>query len=80
MESEVGYKIPTYPQEEKLRFYSDLHIVPRSDYDRFKKEYERLKNSRLLDSQVVHEKQLLSRLPTYGTTKVRTPLISPFMH
>lgn len=43
MESEVGYKIPTYPQEEKLRFYSDLHIVPRSGYDRFKKEYERLK-------------------------------------
>lgn len=79
MESEIGYKIPTYSQEEGLRFYSDLHIVPKSDYDKFEREYQKLTNPKLLKS-VFHEKQLLSRLPNHGTTKVRTPLIGPFMH
>ncbi|KAK7967601.1 uncharacterized protein PG986_001878 [Apiospora aurea] len=69
MESELGYKISTYSNDEGPRFYSDLRLVPRSDYERCEREYQQLMNIRRLKPSVVPEKQLISRLPTHGTTK-----------
>lgn len=70
MESEIGYKIPTYPDDEGPRFYSDLHLVPQSDYEKFEREYQQLTDMRLLKPSVAPEKKPYSRLPTHGTTKV----------
>lgn len=70
MESEIGYKIPTYPDDKGPRFYSDLHLVPESDYEKFEREYQQSMNMRLLKSSVAPEKPPLSSLPTHGATKV----------
>jgi hypothetical protein len=48
MEAEVGYKIPTYRNDEGPRFYSDLQLVPRSNYEKFEREYQQSMKIKLL--------------------------------
>lgn len=76
MESELGYKLPPYPDDEMPRFYSDLHPVPRSGYRRLEREYQYSLGNRLPSPSGVPEDQPACRLPTHGTTKVgNIPLV-----
>lgn len=73
IERKLGYQIGSlnYPDEGVKRFYSDLRPVPRSVYERSKKEFEEYERRRFCkEDETISEKVL----PDFGVPQVSQPL------
>ena len=72
MESKLGYKVDslTYPDESVKRFYSDLRLVPNSNYEKTKEEIEMYEKKKYRKGyNTISEKVL----PELGVVQVSRP-------